>query len=55
MTVKNTVVGSSVELGCLVVRLVVGALGVTVTPRVVDTRPVVWAWVVREVNLEVVD
>lgn len=53
--VRNTVVCSLVVLGCLVVRLVAGELGMAVTPRVEDRRPWVGVWVVREVDCEVVD
>lgn len=53
--VRNTLAGSPVVLGCLVVRLVAGELGMAVTPRVEDRRPCVGARVVREVDFEVVD
>ena len=53
--VRNTVAGSPVVLGCLVVRLVAGEFGMAVTPRVEDRRPCVGARVMREVGCEVVD
>lgn len=51
---RNTDVGSGLVPG-LVVWLVSGELGKTVMPMVEDSSPGVEAWVVREVNWEVVD
>lgn len=52
---RNAVVGSGLVPGGLVVWLVSGELGRTVMPMVEDSSPDVEAWVVREVNWEVVD
>lgn len=52
---RNAVVGSGLVPGGLVVWLVSGELGKTVVPMVEDSSPDVEAWVVREVNWEVVD
>lgn len=52
---RNAVVGSGLLPGGLAVWLVSGELGKTVMPMVEDSSPDVEAWVVREVNWEVVD
>lgn len=52
---RNAVVGSGLVPGVLAVWLVLGELGKTVMPMVEDSSPDVEAWVVREVNWEVVD
>lgn len=52
---RNTDVGSGLVPGGLVVWLVSGELGKFVVPMVEDSSPDVAAWVVREVNWEVVD
>lgn len=52
---RNAVVGSGLVPGGLAVWLVSGELGKTVMPMVENSSPDVEAWVVREVNWEVVD
>lgn len=55
LRLRNTDVGSGLVPGGLVVWLVSGELGKFVMPMVEDNSPDVAAWVVREVNWEVVD
>lgn len=53
--VRTTVLSNPVVLGCLVVRLVTGELGMAVTLTVEDIRLGTGTRVVRGVNCEVVD
>lgn len=53
--VRKTVLSRLLVLGCRVVRLVAGELGMGVTPRVDDMRGAVGGCVVREVDCAVVE